>query len=50
MPGFRHTLIGVGPLCDANCTVTFKNEAVIVRDKRGTPVLTGWREASGPRL
>ena len=50
MPGFRHTLIEVGLLCDADCTVTFACEAVIVRDTRGTPVLTGWRENSGPRL
>ena len=45
MPGFRHTLIGVGPLCDADCTVTFTSEAVIVRDIQGMTVLTGWREA-----
>ena len=50
MPGFRHTLIGVGPLCDVDCTVTFTHEAVIVRDTRSTSVLTGWRENSGPRL
>ena len=50
MPGFRHTLIGVGPLCDADCNVTFTREAVIVRDKLGTPVLTGWHKTSGPRL
>ena len=50
MPGFRHTLIGVGPLCDAKCTVTFTREAIIVRDQQGMPVLTGWREASGPQL
>ena len=50
MPGFRHTLIGVVPLCDADCIVTFTREAVIVRDQQGTSVLTGWREASGPRL
>ena len=48
MPGFRNTLIGLGPLCDADCTVTFTHEALIVQDTRGTPVLTGWREASGP--
>ena len=41
MPGFRHTLIWVGPLHDADCTVTFTREAVIVLDTRGTPVLTG---------
>ena len=50
MPGFKHTLIGVGPLCDADCTVTFTRAAVIVRDAQGSPVLTGWREQSGPRL
>ena len=50
MPGFRHTLIGIGPLCDADCTVTFTHEEVIVRDKQGTDVLTGWREATGPWL
>ena len=50
MPGFRHTLICVGPLCDADCTVTFTSAAVIVRDAQGIPVLTGWREQSGPRL
>ena len=42
MPGFRHTLIGVGPLCDADCTVTFTSTAVVVRDLQGNPVLTGW--------
>ena len=50
MPGFRHTLIGVGPLGDAYCTVTFTRADVIVRDARGIPVLTGWQEQSGPRL
>ena len=50
MPGFRHTLIGVGPLCDADCTVTFTSAAVVVRDPHGNPVPTGWREQSGLRL
>ena len=50
MPGFRHTLIGVGPLCDADCTVTFTSAAVLFRDLHGNPVLTCWREQSGPRL
>ena len=50
MPGFHHNLIGVGPLCDADCTVKFMREAVIVQDTRGTPVLTGWRENLGPSL
>ena len=50
MPGLLHTLIGAGPLCDADYTFTFTSAAVIVRDTRGIPVLTGWREHSGPRL
>ena len=50
IPGFPHTLIGVGPLWDKDCAVTFMREAVIVRDKQVTAVLTGWREAIGPRL
>ena len=50
MPGFCHTFIGVDPLCDADCTVTFTRAAVIVRGARGMPVLTGWRKNSRPRL
>ena len=50
MPGFRHTLIGVGPLCDADYTVTFTRAAEIVRNARGIPVITGWRDHSRPRL
>ena len=38
------------PLSDAKCAVTFTHEAVIVRDKQGKSVLTGWREATGTRL
>ena len=50
MPGFHHTVVGVGPLYDDDCTVTFTREAVIIRDKQGKPVLTGWRETTGSRL
>ena len=50
MPGFRHTFICVGPLCDADCTVKFTRAAVIVKDARGNPVLTEWQEQSGPHL
>ena len=32
MPGFNHTLLGVAPICDADCTVTFSRDAVVVRD------------------
>ena len=40
----------MGPLCDADCAVTFTCEAVIIRDKQVTAVLTGWREPTEPRL
>ena len=50
MPGFLHTLIGVGPLCDTNCAVTLMRKVVIVRDKQVTAVPTSWREATVPRL
>ena len=31
MLDFRHTLVGVDPLCNADYTVTFTREAVIVQ-------------------
>ena len=50
MPGFRHTLIVVVPLCDVDCAVTFTCEEVIVCNKQSKAVLNGWREATWPRL
>ena len=41
MPGFRHNLIGVVPLCNVDCTATFTREAIIVHNKQGTAMLTG---------
>ena len=46
MPGFHHNIIGVGTLCDANYAFTFTHEAVIVRNKQGTAILTGWCEST----
>ena len=50
MPGLRHTLIEVGPLCDADCAFTLICKAVIIYNKQGTAVLAGYREATGIRL
>ena len=50
MPGFKHNLIDVGPLYDADCTVTFTRAAVIVRDAQVSPVLIGRQEQYGPHL
>jgi len=48
MPGFRQTLIGIGPICDAGFTVHFSDVDVIVRDKKGRDVLSGWRALDEP--
>ena len=50
MTGLLHTLIVVGPLCDADCTVTFTRKAANVPYKQVTSVLTGWSEATGTRI
>ena len=50
MPGFQENLIGIGPICDANYSVTFTKDAVINYIPKGHLVLKGWREAEGPRL
>ena len=50
MPDFTNTLIGVGPICDANCTVAFKKQDVTVLSPEGKPILQGRREKKLPRL
>ena len=50
MPTFTNTLIGVGLICDANCTVVFRKEDVTVLSQQGKPILRGWREDKLPRL
>ena len=50
MPTFTHTLIVVGPICDADCTVVFKKEDFKVISPMGKPILKGWREKKRPRL
>ena len=48
MPDFTTTLICVGPICDANCTVVFKKQYVTVISPEGKPILQGWREKKLP--
>ena len=50
MPAFTNTLIGVGPICDADFTVVFKKEYITVLSPKGEPILQGWREDKLPRL
>ena len=44
MPTFTNKLIGVGPICDAYCTVVLKKEDVTVLSPKGEPILQGWIE------
>ena len=50
MTTFTNTLIGVGPICDADCTVVFKKEDVTVLSPKGETILQGWREDKLLRL
>jgi hypothetical protein len=50
MPAFPHTLIGLGPFADLNCKIVFTKTAVTVYHPDGHPLLSGWRDATGPRL
>ena len=36
IPNFTNTLIGVGPICDANCTVVFKNKMLQYYHQKGS--------------
>ena len=41
MPGFQHTLIGVGPICDANFSVLFNPVSVKIFEPTGRLILSG---------
>ena len=50
MPGFQENLIGLGPVCDADYSVTFTKDAVSIYSPNGHRVLRGCQEKEGPRL
>ena len=50
MPGFQYNLVGVGPMFYTNCTVKFTKHAVTIYSPTGRPIITGWRETTGPCL
>ena len=47
---FHHNLIGIGEFCYAYCKVIFTKTSVPIFDKKGEPVIRGWRENNGPKL
>jgi len=50
MPSFLHTLIGLGPFADQGCQIVFTKTAVTVYHPDGHPILSGWRNETGPHL
>ena len=50
MPGFHHNLLGIGEFCNADCNVLFTKSSVTIFDKKGEPLITGWRDNNGPKL
>eukprot|EP00804_Cyclotella_cryptica_P009040 CCRYP_003144-RA/>CCRYP_003144-RA protein AED:0.34 eAED:0.37 QI:0/0/0/1/0.5/0.33/3/0/763 len=51
MSSFKHTLFGVGPLCDNGCKVLFDSASATIYDKRDdTNLLQGWHEPTGAKL
>ena len=41
MPGFQENRIGIGPICDADYSVTFTKDAVSIYSPNGHRVLRG---------
>ena len=50
MPSLTNTLVGVGPICDADCTVLFAKHDVTVLFPESKPILTGCIEKDMPKL
>ncbi len=50
MPTFPHSLIGLGPFSDQDCTIVFNKTTVTVYDASGHTILAGWCEQTGARL
>ena len=49
-PGIQHNLLGIGEFFDADCKVLFTKTMATIFDKKGEPVITGWRDNNGPKL
>ena len=50
MPRFYHNLMGIGEFCDAYSKVLFTKISVIIFDKKGEPVIIGWRYNNGTKI
>ena len=43
MPGFTHSLLGIGSLCDKYCKFLFTKHSVSIYESSDKPFLKGWR-------
>ena len=50
MPFFTNTLIGVGPICNADCKVLFTKKYVVIISPEGKTILTFWIKKKLPKL
>ena len=50
IPGFQENLVGVGPLCDNNCTVKISKYAINIYSPTRNPIITDWSETDGSHL
>ena len=50
LPTFVLSLVGVGTLCDSDCTVDFSKSSITVLDPQDKAILVGWRKNTGPKL
>ena len=50
MPDLHHSLIGLGSICDGECSVHFQKFTVTIYDPQGIHLLQGWIENKGTKL
>ena len=47
---FKHTLIVISPICDAECTITLSKRDITVFVPDSTPIFIGWHETTRAKL
>ena len=50
LPAFQDMLLGLGTICDADCTVLFDKRAVTICNKAGLLIISSWRDRHVPHL
>ena len=50
MLDLNHYLMGLGNICDTECSMYFHKCKVTIYDPHGLPLLQGWQENKGAKL